>query len=79
VIGPCCFEVGTEVAERFPAQQATTTWGTGSVDLRAAAAEQLDGIALLASPACTRHDAGYHSHRRDATTERMAAIAWLDR
>ena len=32
-IGPCCFEVGGEVALRFPGCEATTTWGTTSVDL----------------------------------------------
>ncbi|HSO50598.1 MAG TPA: polyphenol oxidase family protein, partial [Acidimicrobiia bacterium] len=31
-IGPCCFEVGPEVAERFPDEVTETTWGALSVD-----------------------------------------------
>ena len=34
-IGPCCFEVGEDVARRFEGFQSTTSWGTRSVDLGA--------------------------------------------
>jgi copper oxidase (laccase) domain-containing protein len=27
--------------------------------------------------ACTLHEEGWFSHRRDATTERLAAVGWL--
>ncbi|MDH3259748.1 MAG: polyphenol oxidase family protein [Acidimicrobiia bacterium] len=76
-IGPCCFEVGPEVAARFPANTATTTWGTVSVDLAAAVAARLDGMDLWQAEACTRCADEYFSHRRDATSARMAGIVWL--
>lgn len=76
-IGPCCFEVGEEVAARFPRHRARTGWGTTSVDLWGAAADQLQGIQVWRADACTRHDPAFHSHRRDATTHRMAALGWL--
>lgn len=76
-IGPCCFEVGPEVAERFPGGQGHTTWGTTSVDLAAALAPQLQGVEVWSSGACTRHEEGWFSHRRDGTTRRLASIGWL--
>lgn len=80
-VGPgirsCCFEVGTEVAERFPGHVTTTSWGTTSVDLPAVISAELDGLETWHAPACTRHEEGWHSHRRDATTRRMATLAWL--
>jgi polyphenol oxidase len=76
-IGPCCFEVGPEVAERFPDEAATTTWDTMSVDLVAGAVRRLAPLPVWVSGRCTRHEAGHHSHRADATTSRMAAIGWL--
>lgn len=76
-IGPCCFEVGPEVAERFPHHIETTTWGTASVDLPGAVVSQLPGIEVWMADQCTRCSTRYHSHRRDATSDRMAAIGWL--
>ena len=32
-IGPCCYEVGPDVVERFPGYEAETEWGTPSVDI----------------------------------------------
>lgn len=75
-IGPCCFEVGPEVAARFPGLEATTEWGTNSVDLWAALRQQVGGIPFVEMRHCTRHDQDAFSHRRDATPERMAAIGW---
>lgn len=75
-IGPCCFEVGPEVAERFADDLATTTWGTTSVDLVAAARRRLGGVAVHHDGRCTACGDGF-SHRRDATTYRMAAVGWL--
>lgn len=75
-IGPCCFEVGPEVAEVFAADLATTTWGTTSVDLVAAAKRRLDTVSVWVDGRCTACGGG-HSHRRDATDKRMAAIGWL--
>lgn len=76
-IGPCCFEVGPEVAEVFPDQQAVTTWGTASVDLAAAVASQLEGIDTWSAGICTMCDPRYHSYRRDGTRLRQVAVAWL--
>ena len=75
-IGPCCYEVGPEVAERFDDHVRTTTWGTTSVDLAAAATEQL-GIEPAVVDRCTRCGTDTFSHRRDRTPARMAAVGWL--
>jgi YfiH family protein len=75
-IGPCCFEVGPEVAELFDGVCAST-WGTTSVDLQAAVGVQLEGLELWASQACTFHEEGWFSHRADGTPQRMASIGWL--
>ncbi len=76
-IGPCCFEVGPEVAARFPANTSTTTWGTASVDLPVAVAARLNGVETWSAGACTRCSDGFFSHRRDGTPARMAGIVWL--
>jgi YfiH family protein len=77
-IGSCCFEVGSAVAEQFAGSHVSeTTWGTRSVDLRSAVADQLEGLELWASGACTMHDPGWYSHRRDRAPERLASIGWL--
>ncbi len=75
-IGPCCFEVGPEVAARFPGFVAVTEWGTTSVDLWAAISAQLDGLEVEDLRHCTRHEGDTFSHRRDGTDDRMAAIGW---
>jgi polyphenol oxidase len=76
-IGPCCFEVGEEVAERFQGFRSVTTWGTTSVDLPGAIAAALDGVPVVTTGVCTRTDPRFHSHRRDATERRQVALAWL--
>jgi YfiH family protein len=76
-IGPCCFEVGPEVADLFPEQRALTSWGTTSVDLAAVVTVALEGLEVWSSGACTRHEDGWFSHRVDGTTERMAGIGWI--
>lgn len=76
-IGACCFEVGSEVAERFPDEVAVTSWDTMSVDLVAAARRRLDPLPVWVSGRCTRHEEGHHSHRADATMARMASIGWV--
>ncbi len=76
-IGPCCYEVGAEVAELFPDHVDRTRWGTTSVDLPGAVAAQLDGLEVWRSEICTMCGDGYHSYRRDRTAERQVAVAWL--
>jgi hypothetical protein len=68
-IGPCCFEVGEEVARHFTDAQVRPGVPRPFVDLRAAAGARLiaAGVAEVEADApCTRCDpAGYHSYRRD--------------
>lgn len=76
-IGPCCFEVGAEVATQFPGHRRQTSWGTLSVDLRGAIVAALGGLDVWDGGVCTMSDDGYHSHRRDGAIERQVAVAWL--
>lgn len=75
-IGPCCFEVGEEVADVFEAEVATTSWGSRSVDLRAVVARRLADIDLVVDERCTACGGG-PSHRRTGTPARMATLGWL--
>lgn len=80
-IGPhirrCCFEVGEEVAERFPAHTSSTTWGTTSVDLSSVIRAQLGSIPTADISRCTRCGTNTFSHRRNADLRRMATVAML--
>jgi len=76
-IGPCCYEVGDEVRSAVGGYGATTTWGTPSVDLRAAAADRLAGIEVLRDDVCTYTDDRYRSYRRNGTTQRQVAVTWV--
>ena len=75
-IGPCCYEVGDEVVAAV-GHRTTTRWGTTSVDLGAAVAEQLDGVATELVGGCTHHHDRYASYRRDGTPERQVTVAWV--
>ena len=77
LIGPCCFEVGEEVASLFPGQEAMTLWKTRSVDLGAAVRSQVPGASWWSADACTRCGDGWFSHRATGTHCRMAAIGWI--
>lgn len=85
-IGPCirscCYEVGPEVASRFPASCVTPSAGRWRLDLVLAARLQLLGAGLADSRihdtlACTACEpALYFSHRRDgAPSGRLWAVA----
>jgi hypothetical protein len=76
-IGPCCFEIGEEVAAAFDGFTAATSWGTPSVDLSGYIVSQLAGLEVWIADQCTRHQPGWFSHRRDQTKERLATIGWL--
>jgi YfiH family protein len=76
-IGPCCYEVGDEVRERFPAEAADGRM----LDLKLAARRALEAAGVREV-----HDAGlctscdperFFSHRRDnGVTGRQAGIVW---
>lgn len=76
--GTCCYEVGAEVAGRFPAQTRRTTEGATFLDLADAATAQLKGLAVWNWDRCTVHDLQFFSHRRDRTERRQAALGWLE-
>jgi YfiH family protein len=77
-IGPCCFEVGSEVADRlgFVVRRAGDK---AFVDLRAAVRGQLRALGVADEriedvAGCTKHEACFHSFRRDgAASGRMLA------
>ena len=75
-IGPCCFEVGSEVAERFPQSLSRTSWDSASVDLCRAVRDSLPGMEVWSADVCTKHESGWFSHRSDATPLRQAGITW---
>lgn len=77
LIGPCCFEVGDEVAERFEGWECTTRWGTRSVDLGEAIRAQVPHASWWSADACTRCGEGWFSFRATGTRSRMAAIGWI--
>lgn len=76
-IGPCCYEVGEDVADRFGGDVTQTSWGTRSVDIAGFLEEQLAGLEIWRSHVCTYEHEGYNSHRRNATRERQVAVGWL--
>jgi YfiH family protein len=76
-IGSCCYEVGGEVAEHFADYLGTTTWGTTSIDLVAAVADQLAPLEVWSADACTYTSERLFSYRRNRTTNRQTTVAWL--
>ena len=76
-IGPCCYEVGDDVARLFPRFAATTRGGARSVDLAAAVEEQLGDIETWRADRCTFEDEAFHSYRLDRTSLRQVAVTWL--
>jgi polyphenol oxidase len=84
-IGPCCYEVGPEVADavvgRYPAAAATTREGRLAVDTAAAAVQALERAGLgevRAAGECTSHQPErFFSYRRDGVTGRQAGLIAL--
>lgn len=79
-----CYEVPASLREEFavlhPAASATTSWGTPSLDLGAAAEAQLQalGCAVVRVDPCTRTTPSLHSYRRDGERSgRQAGLVWL--
>ena len=76
-IGPCCYEVGEEVASEFPNHRSTTRWGTTSIDIPGYLATQLAGIDVWRSEQCTFESDDLFSWRRDHDERRQVTVAWL--
>lgn len=76
-IGPCCYEVGPEVAAELSSFRTRTRRGSEGVDLAAAAASGLGGLKVWRALFCTSCGTGFHSYRRDGTRQRQVAVAWL--
>ncbi len=76
-IGPCCFEVGADVAALFNHRHVKSIGGRTTVDLSGAVRDQVPDAEWWSAPVCTRCDEGYFSFRANRTTARMAAIGWL--
>ena len=77
LIGPCCFEVGDEVAALFPGWETATTWKTTSVDLRGLIRAQVPSAVWWSMDDCTMCGEEWFSHRADGTHSRQAAIGWI--
>ncbi len=76
-IGPCCYEVGPEVAAQFPGHEAQTKWGSTSVDIPGYIERQLAGLSVWRSNECTYSSERLYSWRRNGTKRRQVAVAWL--
>lgn len=85
-IGGCCYEVPADmqrdVVDAHPAAEATTTWGTPSLDLPSAVRAELAerGVDVVAgSSGCTRcdPDGRWFSHRGDRDAGRQAGVIAL--
>ena len=83
-IGPCCYEVGddvaAEVAEAIPATRSRSRGGKASLDLVAGVRNvlALEGVRSVTTVGgCTAHQPGlFFSHRRDGVTGRQAGVVW---
>lgn len=79
-IGGCCYEVPPEmqadVLRTVPSAEATTTWGTTSLDLPHAVVEQLQehGVEVTRVGGCTRCEPGWFSHRADPGAGRQLGL-----
>ncbi len=88
-IGPCCYEVGSEVAHQFSGFTLPGAPGEGArLDLRAAANDRLSRAGILDEnltglPLCTSCEPDlFFSHRRatkegQSTTGRQAMLLWM--
>ena len=82
-IGPsihaCCYEVGPEVIDAFRDKDLPVADETHVDPARAAAAllERAGVTDVVVSDECTHCDPRYFSYRRDGTTGRQGAFAWL--
>lgn len=79
-VGGCCYEVPAdmqaEVLQVAPEAEATTTWGTPSLDLAVAVAAKLEslGARVTRVDECTRCGDGWFSHRADPDAGRQLGL-----
>ncbi|HKS25744.1 MAG TPA: polyphenol oxidase family protein [Thermoanaerobaculia bacterium] len=76
----CCFEVGEEVAQQFPAAFVDRSYAKPHVDIPAFVRSSLHGVRVHDSGLCTRCEGSiFHSYRRDGRTGgRNLAILTMD-
>ena len=89
LLGPAvcgaCYEVPAAmqaaVESRLPGSAVRTRRGPPGLDLRAGLTRQLTELgvgSVVTDPRCTAEDRELFSHRRDGTTGRQAAVAWIE-
>jgi YfiH family protein len=83
-IGPCCYEVGSEVSEVFARNGHTDALDGRMLDLPQVVRRELESLGLqdvaLAGVCVSCHPEVFFSHRRDGgITGRQAGLAWLAR
>jgi copper oxidase (laccase) domain-containing protein len=74
--GPCCYEVGEELAARFP-EDTVRKCANVHLDLPAAVARELGIPVTRVGPECTICDDRVFSHRAEKTPNRHALAAML--
>lgn len=73
--------MAAEVEAVLPGSRTTTARGSAGLDLRAGIARQLTDLGITAidiDPRCTVADRNLFSHRRNATTGRLASLVWME-
>lgn len=76
-IGPCCYEVGSDVIDEIGGFGARARSGAQSVDLAAAIRSQLADVDVESVERCTHDEASLASYREDGTSERQVTIVWI--
>ena len=78
-IGPCCMEVGSDIASRFASEFGSEAVSGRNLDLAEACAAQMAAVGVSRSnmfggDKCTRCSDDYFSHRRDERCGRQGAF-----
>jgi hypothetical protein len=74
-------EMAAQVEAALPGSRTTSRHGTPALDLRVGIARQLSTLGVKAidiDPRCTFAEPALFSHRRDATTGRLASVIWME-
>jgi hypothetical protein len=75
-IGPCCYEVGTEVVAALGGPATVTSWGTPSADLWSHVEQQLVEVDVWRADLCTYCEEPFHSFRATGTELRQTTVGW---